>query len=122
MDKSQELSANKLADTLKNDGLNSRLLLAHIHGRVVLRSPGSPWTDVPLPSFEEADLNNAVRLGLLQKGSVVGSYNWDWYVLKRPLAARHADGWYGRWPQTELKSSFGSSRLARFLKRRPLRD
>jgi len=92
----QELRAHKLADALKDAGLNSRRpLLARVQGQVVLRSPGSPYKDVPLPSVEEADLNNAVSLGLLQKGSVAGSDNWDWWVLKKPRAVPVADGRYG---------------------------
>ena len=79
MDKSQEQRANELAEELKEAGLNSGLLV--MQGHVVLRSPGSPYTDVPLLFFEEADLNNALSLGLVEKGSVVGSYNWDWYLL-----------------------------------------
>jgi hypothetical protein len=80
MDKSQEKRANELAEELKEAGLNSGLLV--MQGQVVLRSPGSPYTDAPLLFFQEADLNNALSLGLLQKGSVVGSsLSWEWYVL-----------------------------------------
>jgi hypothetical protein len=79
MDVSQEQRAKELARTLKDAGHNCGLLL--MQGQVVLRSPGSPYSDVPLLLFEEADLNNALSLGLVEKSSIVGSSNWDWYVL-----------------------------------------
>jgi hypothetical protein len=78
MDKAHEEQASKLAKALDEAGPNSGLLLTYVQGQVVLRLPGSPFTDTPLPSFGLADLNNAVSLGLLQKGSVAGSDNWDW--------------------------------------------
>ena len=79
MDVSQEQRAKELAKELKDAGHNCGLLL--MQGQVVLRSPGSPYSDVPLPFFEEADLSNALNLGLVEKKSMVGSYKWDWYVL-----------------------------------------
>ena len=95
MDKAQEEQARKLAKALDEAGPNSGLLLTYVQGQVVLRLPGSPYTDIPLPSFELDDLNNAVSLGLLQTGSVAGSDNWDWWMLKNPRAAHIADGWDG---------------------------
>ena len=82
MDKAQEEQARKLAKALDEAGPNSGLLLTYVQGQVVLRLPGSPYTDIPLPSFELDDLNNAVSLGLLQTGSVAGSDNWTWWMLK----------------------------------------
>jgi hypothetical protein len=95
MDKAEEEQARKLAKALDEASRNSRRLLTYVDGQVVLRSPAPPYTDVPLPCFKEADLNNAVRLGLLQKGSIAGSDNWDWWVLKEPRDGRVADGWFG---------------------------
>lgn len=80
MDKLQEQRAKELADELKTAGLNSGLLV--MQGQVVLRSPGSPYTDSPLLFFQEADLNNALSIGLLRKGRIIGSGgSWEWYVL-----------------------------------------
>jgi hypothetical protein len=85
MDKSREEQARKLAKVLDEAGSNSGLLLTYVQGQVVLRSLRLPFTDTPLPSFELADLNNAVSLELLQQGSVAGSDNWDWWVLNMPV-------------------------------------
>jgi hypothetical protein len=98
MDKSREEQARKLAKAFGEAGPNSGLLLTYVKGHVVLRSLRSPCTDTPLPSFELADLHNAVSLGLLQKGSVAGSSNWDWWMLSTPVPKRstffrHMSGW-----------------------------
>ena len=74
--------ARQLAELLRDAGLNSGLLLQG--GEVVLRSPGSLYTDSPT-GFVEADLNNAIELGFLKPSRVTGSYSWDWYVLNGPL-------------------------------------
>jgi len=33
--------------------------------------------------FDEVDLHSAIDLDLLDKRRVVGSYEWEWYVVKR---------------------------------------
>jgi len=49
----------------------------------VLRGPGAPYAEMPMVSFDATDLQNAVELGLLVKAKVTGSYEWEWYVLKK---------------------------------------
>lgn len=79
MDKMQEERAHKLVRQLEDALPDCGLLL--LGNQVFLRSPGSPYTDSPLLFFEEADLNNAISLGLLAKSRMIGSYNWEWYTL-----------------------------------------
>jgi hypothetical protein len=80
MDEFQRERAHKLADDLRDAGSNCGLLFSL--GAVVLRSPGSPYSDTPT-YFDEADLNNAVKLDLLEPGDVTGNHFWEWYVLKK---------------------------------------
>jgi hypothetical protein len=80
MNAAQERRAKDLVKELKDAGHNCGLLL--MQGQVVLRLPGSPYSDAPLLPFEEDDLNNALSLGLVEKRSMVSnSGGWDWYVL-----------------------------------------
>jgi hypothetical protein len=81
MDDSQEARARELAEHLEKAGPNCGLL--PVQGIVVLRCPGAPYTDTPMITFDEADLQNAVALDLLERGKVVGSYEWEWYVLRK---------------------------------------
>jgi len=51
-----------------------------------MRCPGVPFTDLPIP-YDEADLNNAIELNLIEKrkklvGSVTDSSGWEWYVVR----------------------------------------
>lgn len=47
---------------------------------VVLRMPGSPYTDA-VTNYDETTLNAAVKEGLLTKQTVLGSPGWEWYAL-----------------------------------------
>ena len=52
----------------------------------MLRHPGAPYTDTPMMTFNESDLHNAAALGLLEKAKATsGSYEWEWYVVKRTV-------------------------------------
>lgn len=81
MDNHQEERARRLAEELHEAGQNCGILV--VQGTVVLRSPGTPYTDVPMLFFDEADLQNAIELSLLEKRKVVGSYEWEWYVVAK---------------------------------------
>ena len=78
MDDHQKERAHKLVDELKQAGLDCGLVV--VQGAVVLRSPGAPYTDVPMLFFDECDLQNAIELSFLEKRRVVGTYEWGWYV------------------------------------------
>jgi hypothetical protein len=80
MDAFQWERANKLVEELREAGTNCGLLLSQ--GAVILRSAGSPYIDTPT-FFDEDDLNNAVKLDLIEKGNITGAYFWEWYVLKK---------------------------------------
>jgi hypothetical protein len=80
MDEFQRERANKLVVDLQVAGINCGLLFSQ--GTVILRSAGSPYTDTQT-FFDEADLNNAVKLDLLEKAEVTGNHFWEWYVLKK---------------------------------------
>jgi hypothetical protein len=47
---------------------------------VVLRKPGSPFTDA-VTNYDEATLNAAVEEGLPAKQTVLGGPGWEWYAL-----------------------------------------
>jgi hypothetical protein len=79
VDEEQKERAQKLVNELKDAGLNSGLLI--VQGTVVLRSPGAPYSDAPILFFDESDLQNAIELSLLEERKVVGSYEWEWYVV-----------------------------------------
>jgi hypothetical protein len=88
MEVSVERRARKLVDILESGGSDCGLLV--IKGTVVMRCPGSPFTDLPIP-YDEADLNNAIELNLIEKrkkliGSVTGSSGWEWYVVTEKAA------------------------------------
>jgi hypothetical protein len=80
--------ARRLVDILEGAGPNCGLVI--MQGAVVMRCPGTPFTDLPIP-YDEADSNNAVELNLLEKkkmltGSVTGSSGWEWYVVREKAA------------------------------------
>ena len=88
MEVSTERRARRLVDILESGGSDCGLLV--IKGAVVMRCPGVPFTDLPIP-YDEADLNNAIELNLLEKrkkliGSVTGSSGWEWYVVREKAA------------------------------------
>ena len=60
--------ALELVEQLEGAGMNCGLLA--VPGTLVLRSPGAPYTDTPLMTFDEDDLHNAVALDLLEKRKV----------------------------------------------------
>ena len=79
-----ERRARKLADILESGGSDCGLIV--MQGTVAMRCPGEPFMDLPIP-YDEADLNNAIELNLLEKrkrliGSVTGSSGWEWYVVR----------------------------------------
>jgi len=61
--------ARNLVEHLERAGMNCGLLA--VQGTVVLRCPGSPYTQTPLMVFDETDLHNAVALDLLEKKTMV---------------------------------------------------
>jgi len=79
MDHSQKQRAQKLVKMLKRCGANHGVLA--VQGNLVVRD-GVKMTDDPF-MFQEADLQNAVALGLLEKRKIDGpSGSWEWYVVK----------------------------------------
>ena len=77
MEDSQKERVIDMVDQLKESATNCGLLL--MQGIVVMRCPGSLYTDTPT-TFDETDLNNAISLGLLRKQKNVGSFEWEYYV------------------------------------------
>jgi hypothetical protein len=82
MDDLQKARARRMVDQLKSAETNCGLLAEK--GIVVMRCPGTPYTDTPT-TFDESDLTNAIALGLLRKQKMVGSFEWDYYVVNEPL-------------------------------------
>jgi hypothetical protein len=79
-----EKRARRLVDILESAGPNCRLLV--IKGAVMMRSPGTPSTDLPT-IYDEADLKNAVELKLLEKrkmraDALPGSFEREYYVIR----------------------------------------
>ncbi len=68
--------AYTLRETLARYGVNHGLLL--VQGNLVIRD-GVNRQDVPA-MLDEADLRNAIELGLLQENHVSGSDQWIWHV------------------------------------------
>jgi hypothetical protein len=83
MDDVQEHRARELVEEVKR---RTKCGLLTKQGTVVLRRPGSPYTDEPLVTFDETDLHNAIALGLLEKQRIKGSFEWEWYVAKETTA------------------------------------
>jgi len=88
MEVSVERRARKLVDILESGGSDCGLLV--IRGAVVMRCPGVPFTDLPIP-YDEADLNNAIELNLIEKrkmrvDTLTGSSGWEWYVVRERAA------------------------------------
>jgi len=79
MDGTEKGRAYKLAGMLNKAGDHHGLLM--VQGHLVIRD-GVLVEDSPM-MFEEADLLNAVELGIVQKSNVSGSLKWEWYVVKR---------------------------------------
>lgn len=77
MDDAQEKRACEMVHQLKHAATNCGLMA--VQEKVVMRCPGSPYTDAPM-LFDETDLKNAIALGLLKKQEVSGSFNWEYYV------------------------------------------
>jgi hypothetical protein len=82
VDKNLEQRARDLVALLHGDKNCGFMLMG---GMVVARTQGAPYTDTPTP-YDEADLMNAVELGLLKKGKATlssqsGSTEWEWYKL-----------------------------------------
>jgi hypothetical protein len=83
MEVSTERRARKLVDILESGGSDCGLLV--IKGAVVMRCPGVPFTDLPIP-YDEADLNNAIELNLLEKkkmraDTLTGSFAREYYLV-----------------------------------------
>jgi hypothetical protein len=73
-----------LVDILESGGSDCGLLV--IKGAVVMRCPGAPFTDLPIP-YDEADLNNAIELNLLEKrkmraDALTGGFEREYYVVR----------------------------------------
>jgi len=73
-----------LVDILEGAGPNCGLVI--MQGAVVMRCPGTPFTDLPIP-YDEADSNNAVELNLLEKkkmqaDALTGSFQREYYVVR----------------------------------------
>ena len=88
MEVSIERRARKLVDILESGSSDCGLLV--IKGTVVMRCPGAPFTDLPIP-YDEADLNNAIELNLIEKrkmrvDTLTGSSGWEWYVVRERAA------------------------------------
>jgi hypothetical protein len=81
MDDAQKKRARELTNWLEQAGANCGLVV--VQGNLVIRGPGAPYSETPVVSFDEADLKNAISLNLLEKQKVSGSYQWDWYVVKK---------------------------------------
>ena len=91
MDAQQERQARELADQLAKAGPRCGLLMNRA-AAVVMRCQGTPFTDTPMLLFGEADLQNAVELGLLKlekrTSTAVTSEGterseWEWYVTRK---------------------------------------
>lgn len=76
MTNAEKERARKLAVMLDRAGENHGLLV--VQGMVVCRD-GVLVTDTPTMT-DEADLQNAIALNLLEPRKVSGSVAWDWYV------------------------------------------
>jgi hypothetical protein len=79
-----EKRARRLVDILESGGSDCGLLV--MHGAVVMRCPGDPFMDLPIP-YDEVDLNNAIELNLLEKrkmraDALTGSFEREYYVVR----------------------------------------
>ncbi len=79
-----EKRARRLVDVLESAGSGCGLVV--MQGTVVMRCPGAPYRDSPT-RYDEADLNNAIELNLLEKRKMMtsnrtGSSEWEWYVVR----------------------------------------
>ena len=89
MEADLEKRARRLVDILETIGSDCGLLV--VGENLVMRCPGAPVMDTPMPSYDEADLNNAIELNLLEKkkmliGSPTGNSEWEWYVVRKKSA------------------------------------
>jgi hypothetical protein len=79
-----EERARRLVDILESAGPSCGLTV--IKRAVVMRCPGAPSTDLPT-IYDEADLNNAVELSLLERrkmraDALTGSFEREYYVIR----------------------------------------
>lgn len=81
MNSFQDERARKLVEELEHEGIHTGLLI--IQGVVVRRCSGAPYSDFPMPSFDEADLRNAVDLGLLEMQKILGDPEWEWWIVRK---------------------------------------
>jgi hypothetical protein len=88
VDDSEKKRALELVNHLEAAGMNCGLLV--VRGAIALRCPGAPYSDSPMMTFNETDLQNAVALNLLEKQRMVtdsfppeASHDWEWYVVTR---------------------------------------
>ena len=72
MDDSQKERAIAMVEQLKESATSCGVLL--MREIVVMRCPGSPYTDTPT-TFDEIDLEHAISLGLLRKQRIVAAMN-----------------------------------------------
>ena len=85
MEANKEKRARRLVDELENAGSNCGLIV--MQGTVVMRRPGAPLMDAPKLTYDEADLNNAIALNLLEKrkmraDALTGSFEREYYVVR----------------------------------------
>ncbi len=84
MEAHMEKRARRLVDILESAGPNCGLIV--MHGTVLMRCPGAPFTDLPT-IYDETDLNNAINLNLLEKrkmraNTLTGSFEREYYVVR----------------------------------------
>ena len=84
MEANKEKRARRLVDILETAGPNCGLVV--LRGAVVIRCPGAPVMDLP-SIYDEADLDNAVELNLLEKrkmraDALTGSFQREYYVVR----------------------------------------
>jgi hypothetical protein len=71
--------AREMVEMLRAAGMNCGLLVQQ--GVVVLRRPGSPYSDTPT-KYDETDLKNAIALNLIEERTVSGTLDWHWYCAR----------------------------------------
>jgi hypothetical protein len=79
-----EKRARRLTDILESAAPNCGLIVTR--GAVMMRCPGTPFTDLPT-IYDEADLKNAVQLNLLEKrkmraDTLTGSFEREYYMAR----------------------------------------
>jgi hypothetical protein len=84
METHMEKRARRLVDILESAAPNCGLIV--MRGAVMMRCPGTPFTDLPT-IYDEADLKNAVQLNLLEKrkmraDTLTGSFEREYYMAR----------------------------------------